>query len=256
MNSPEPFLDFGGRQVVVTGASSGIGRAIAVELARRGASLVLMGRDVGRLEETVRLIAAPGVEVMALDLRENVGWLDRFRDVVSRRGRIYGLCHAAGAVETLPVTAFRAESFRSMMEVNVTAALELSKVICRRDILAEEGGSLLFIASIYGSVGKPGQVSYSATKGALVAAARAMAVELARRKVRVNTLSPGLVHTRLADEALARLDPEQTRLLEASHPLGSGTPEDVARTATFMLAPQTRWLTGVDWALDGGYTAQ
>ena len=81
-------------------------------------------------------------------------------------------------------------------------------------------------------------------------------MELARRHIRVNTLSPGLVHTRLSDSALGRLDPEKTKQLEEAHPLGSGTPEDVARAAVFLLAPEARWITGIDLIIDGGFTAR
>jgi NAD(P)-dependent dehydrogenase (short-subunit alcohol dehydrogenase family) len=101
-----------------------------------------------------------------------------------------------------------------------------------------------------------GQIGYSATKGAVSAAVRSMAVELARRKIRVNSISPALVHTRLSDAALQRLDPARVQHLESLHPLGPGTPEDVARAAAFLLAPETRWITGTDLVIDGGYTAQ
>lgn len=255
-STTEPFVDFSGRRLVVTGASSGIGRAIAVELGRRGAHLVLMGRDAQRLEETARLTSGVEVDVLALDLREAAAAAAAVREVVARRGRLAGLCHCAGVVETLPLSALRLDSFRAMFEVNVTAGLELARTVTRRDCLEEAGGAILFVSSIYASVGQAGQIGYSASKGALLAAARAMAVELARRKIRVNTISPGLVHTPLADAALAKLDPQKLQALEAAHPLGSGTPEDVARAAAFLLAPQNRWITGIDLVIDGGYTAQ
>jgi NAD(P)-dependent dehydrogenase (short-subunit alcohol dehydrogenase family) len=143
-----------------------------------------------------------------------------------------------------------------MMDVNLSAGLELARIMCRKDILTEEGGSLLFVASIYGWVGMPGQIAYSATKGAMLAAARAMAVELARRRVRVNTLSPGLVHTPMTEAAFHLLSTQQVHDLETAYPLGAGQPEDVARAAAFLLAPQNRWITGTDLIIDGGYTAQ
>ena len=122
--------------------------------------------------------------------------------------------------------------------------------------MSPEGGSLLFISSIYGLVGMPGQIAYSATKGALVAAARAMAIELARRRIRVNTLSPGLVETRMTESALDKLSSEHVEKLKALHPLGVGEPVDVARAAIFLLAPASRWITGVDLPVDGGFIAQ
>ena len=190
------------------------------------------------------------------DLKRTSGIVGLVRNHVSEHGRIYGLCHCAGAVETRPLTSFKVSNFREMMDVNVAAGLELSRAICRRDVATDEGGSLLFIASVYGSVGMPGQTTYSASKGAVLAAARSLAVELARRGIRVNTLSPGLIRTAMTEGAFSRLSGDQVRALEAQYPLGVGQPEDVARAAAFLLAPQSSWITGTDLVIDGGYTAR
>ena len=119
-----------------------------------------------------------------------------------------------------------------------------------------EGGSLLFISSVYGRVGVAGQIGYAATKGAIAAAVRALAIELARRNIRVNSLSPGLVMTPMTEAAFSVLSSEQIERIRAAHPLGIGQPEDVARAAAFMLSPAARWITGADVPVDGGYTAQ
>lgn len=252
----EEFIDFAGRRVVVSGASSGIGRAIAIELSRRGASLILAGRDHSRLEETAGLLATEGAYLMVLDFRRVAMIQGTVKEALASCGPVYGFCHCAGVVETLPLSAITPAGLQALFEVNVVAGLEMAKTLSRRDSMTAEGGSILFVTSIYASVGMPGQIGYSASKGALIAASRTMAVELARRKIRVNTISPGLVHTRLSDTALNRLDAEKTKKLEEAHPLGVGTPEDVAHAAVFLLAPQTRWLTGTDLIIDGGYTAQ
>jgi NAD(P)-dependent dehydrogenase (short-subunit alcohol dehydrogenase family) len=252
----EPFIQFQGRRIVVSGASSGIGRAIAIELSKRGAQIILLGRDVDRLNESLGQLHGTGHVTLALDLRDPAQILSSLSGLVAQGGKLYGLCHSAGVVETIPLNALRLDKFREMFEVNVTSGLELARVITRRDLLREDGGSLLFISSVYGMAGMAGQIGYSATKGAVSAAVRSMAVELARRKIRVNSISPALVHTRLSDAALQRLDPARVQHLESLHPLGPGTPEDVARAAAFLLAPETRWITGTDLVIDGGYTAQ
>lgn len=251
-----PFVDFGHRWVIVTGASSGIGRAIAVELGRRSARLVLIGRNEDRLRETAALLPADAARVVVQDLHQIEALQTLVGDHARDYGRVYGLCHCAGTVETRPLASFQAASFREMVDVNVIAALELARAVCRRTVMTEEGGALLFIASIYGLVGMPGQLVYSATKGALQSAARTMAIELARRRIRVNTLSPGLVHTPMTDAAFSLLSAEQVRAIEDAHPLGTGSPDDVARAATFLLAPQSTWITGTDLVIDGGYTAR
>ena len=250
--SDRPFIDFGGQWVLLTGASSGIGRAIGVELARRGARVLLTGRNEEQLKATQAQLPIDQSRVVVQDLRQTAALSGLVRDHARDHGRIHGFCYCSGIVETRPLASFQADGFRDMVDVNVTAALELAKAVSRREV----GGVLLFITSIYGMVGMPGQLAYSATKGALQSAARSLAIELARRKIRVNTLSPGLVHTPMTAKAFERLSEEQIREIESSHPLGPGEPEDVARAAAFLLAPQSRWITGTDLVIDGGYTAR
>jgi len=250
------FLEFDGKCVLVTGASSGIGRAIAVELSRHGARVILSGRDEGRLAETSRQLTADGHQILPLDLVDHSRILPAIIELRDKIGRIYGLCHSAGVVETRPLSSNKVEVVQSMLAIHLLAGLELARAICRRDVIQEEGGSLLFISSVYGRVGMPGQTGYCASKGAISAAVRALAVELARRKIRVNSISPGLVKTEMTQKALALLSKEQVEDLEQNHPLGVGTPEDVAKAAVFLLAPGNPWITGADLMVDGGFTAR
>ena len=114
---------------------------------------------------------------------------------------------------------------------------------------------MVFLSSIAAHVGVVGRVGYSASKGGIAAAARSMAVELARRNIRVNCVSSGLVKTPMTDKAFAQLTKEQITAIKNAHPLGIGKPEDVARAVAFLLAPQNTWITGADLIIDGGYTA-
>jgi len=247
--------DFGGHWIVVSGASSGIGRAIAVEVVRAGARAVLLGRRHDELQETARLCGdASRTEVLPIDLTQLPEIAPAVAGLVARVGRLYGLCHCAGVVQTLPLAATTSERLRSMMEVNLLAGMELARAVTRRDAIEQDGGSILWIASIYAHVGAPGQIAYCATKGAIVAAMRSMALELAPRKVRVNCLSPGLVRTAMTEVSGSRMSEEQWARIAAMHPLGTGAPEDVARAASFMLNPRNTWITGTDLVIDGGYT--
>jgi len=249
------FLDFDGKWVLVTGASSGIGRAIAIELSRHRARVILSGRDEGRLAETSRQLSADGHRVLLLDLVDHSRIVPAILKLRERIGRIYGLCHSAGVVETRPLSSNSVEVVQSMLAIHVLAGLELARAICRRDVIEEEGGSVLFISSVYGRVGMPGQTGYCASKGAISAAVRALAVELARRKIRVNSISPGLIKTDMTQKALGLLSKEQVENLEQNHPLGVGAPEDVAKAAVFLLAPDNPWITGADLTVDGGFSA-
>jgi NAD(P)-dependent dehydrogenase (short-subunit alcohol dehydrogenase family) len=142
------------------------------------------------------------------------------------------------------------------MDVNVLAGLELARAVTRRDAMTAGEGALLWLSSVYAHVAAPGQIAYCASKGAVVAAAKAMALELAPRKIRVNTLSPGFVSTGMTDGGHSGLSAEQWAAIVARHPLGAGNVGDVARAAVFLLDPRNRWITGTDLVIDGGYTSQ
>jgi NAD(P)-dependent dehydrogenase (short-subunit alcohol dehydrogenase family) len=217
---------------------------------------MLVGRDRERLAATAGLLADAEHRALIIDLAK----LDTIAPEIVRLrqecGPIYGLCHAAGIVMTRPLHANTVEVVQSQLDVNLLAGLELARAVCRRDVMTPEGGSLVFLSSVYGRVGMPGQIGYCATKGAVVSAVRAMAVELARRNIRVNCISPGFVETAMTESALSVLSPEHVEKIKAAHPLGLGRPEDVAHAAAFLLAPETRWVTGADLAVDGGFTAQ
>lgn len=247
---------FHGKTIVVSGASSGIGRAVALHLARQGAGLVLIGRDRERLEETARQGNAPACRILELDLSRQTDIMPAIKDTVRAVGRLYGLCHAAGTVETLPLSATSPEKLQAMIQVNYLGGMELARAVTRRDILNEDGGSILFISAIYGLIGKPGQIAYSGSKGAVTAAARAMAIELARRNIRVNVLSPGIVRTEMTEKAFSGLTAQQVQALQDTHPLGFGSPEDVACAAAFLLSPESKWITGTNLVVDGGCSAQ
>jgi NAD(P)-dependent dehydrogenase (short-subunit alcohol dehydrogenase family) len=256
MTDPCSFLDFDGRWIVVTGASSGLGRAAATELVRHGARVVLVGRDNTRLAETAAAFRADDHRILALDLNRHDAIAGEIAAIARDTGPLYGLCHAAGVVATRPLQANKVDVVQEQLNVNLLAGLELARAVCRRDLMTPEGGSLVFISSVYAHVGMPGQVGYCATKGAVGAATRALAIELSRRNIRVNCISPGLVFTSMTEHALGLLSAEHVERIKASYPLGPGQPEDVARAAVFLLAPGTRWITGADLVVDGGFTAQ
>lgn len=249
------FIDFEQKYVMVTGATSGIGRAISVLLSRQNARVLLLGRDEKRLSEVVNGLTGTGHQTLCQDLQDAASVEVLLKERVKTIGRIYGLCHCAGIAETRPLANAKANGVKAMFDINVVAGIEIARVVSRRDVTDEAGGSFLFISSVYGMVGKPGQIGYSASKGAVAAFARSMAVELSRRNIRVNVLSPGLVKTNMTQKAFSLLSEEQVKAIEDAHPLGVGKPEDVARAAVFLLAPQSAWITGTNLVVDGGYTA-
>lgn len=251
-----PLADYQEKRIVVTGATSGIGEAIARELSRRGAKPILVGRNIDKLRATTAQLGLPDHYALPLDLKDHAAILPGIMSLSQKIGRIYGLCHAAGTADTVPLSSCTVDKVKEMMDVNLLAGLEMARAVCRRDIMEENGGAVLFIASIYGQIGMAGEIGYSASKGGVIAAARAMAIELARRRIRVNVLSPGLVNTKMTDKAFAQLSEKHRKEIEENHPLGIGMPDDVARAAAFLLDPQNAWITGTNLTVDGGYTAR
>lgn len=252
----QPFIDFQGRKIIVTGASSGIGHAISVELSRHGATLILLGRNLDTLMHTASMLESKNYHILQFDLTEFSEISNKVKDLSKKVGRIYGVCHAAGIVETRPLSSCSVDGVKAMMDINLIAGIELTRIVCRRDVMEQDAGAVLFISSIYSLIGMPGEIGYSASKGAVKAVARTMAIELARRKIRVNSLSPGLVHTNMSKKYLSKLSEQHVKKLEEDFPLGVGAPEDVARAAAFLLSPQSSWITGTDLVIDGGYTAR
>lgn len=249
------FIDFEGKKVLITGASSDIGRAVSVELHRRGAFVILAGKDQNKLKETASLLTSNNYHIVCFGLNQQAEISPRIEKISQEIGRIYGLCYAAWVDQTRPFSSYKPEIVQSILDVNLLAAIETARAICRRNVMEERGGSMVFLSSIAAHVGVVGRVGYSASKGGIAAAARSMAVELARRNIRVNCVSSGLVKTPMTDKAFAQLTKEQITAIKNAHPLGIGKPEDVARAAAFLLAPQNTWITGADLIIDGGYTA-
>ena len=247
-------LDFSNRTILVTGASSGIGRATAILLSRLGARVVLVGRNPQRLAATVTQLAGSGHCVEACDLRDYEQIPAWTKEWVTRSGPLDGLVHSAGVQDATPVKALTRAPVESMWQLNVAAALWLAKGFRQRGV-NREGGSIVLVASVMGLVGQPARAAYSATKGAVVALTKSLALELAREQIRVNCVAPGYVRTEMTEALTATLTPEQIAAIAAQHPLGIGEPEDVAQAAAYLLSAAARWVTGTTLVVDGGYTA-
>ncbi len=243
-----------GRTVLVTGASSGLGRAISILVSRLGGRVVLVARSEQRLAETMSLLDGGEHRVEPFDLNELdaiPGWMKK---LASEVGVLDGLVHSAGLHATLPLRVLKPSRLDELMKVNVSAALALTKGFRQRGVRAEQG-SVVYLSSVAALAGSAGNAGYSATKGALVAMCRSLAIELAPEHIRVNCLAPGWVPTELAAKAEAKLEDAQLQAISDMHPLGLGRPDDVANAAAFLLADTGRWITGQTLAIDGGYTA-
>lgn len=247
-------LDLTGKTILVTGASSGIGRAIAVYLSELGATLVVSGRDESRLTETTGQLSGTGHRQAAMDLGDVDAIPPWMRELSETAGPLHGVVHCAGVQNVRPLRMIKDADIAKLMSVNLNAAFGLAKAFRQKGVAAP-GGGLVMISSVAGLTGQPGASMYSASKGGLVALARSLALELAGEHIRVNCIAPAMIMTEMAEDMQRKLAPEKWQELLGMHPLGLGEPQDVAAAVAFLLAPTGRWITGTTLVVDGGYTA-
>jgi NAD(P)-dependent dehydrogenase (short-subunit alcohol dehydrogenase family) len=248
-------LDLSGRVMLVTGASSGIGRDTALLLSQLGARLVLVGRDSGRLEGAVSELAGGGHIIEPFDLavaEEIPRWI---KSVVSNVGPLSGAVHCAAANSHRPLRILDVAKFEEIQRINVTASMMLAKGFRQKGCNAA-GGSLVFLSSVTGLVGLPGVAAYASSKAAVIGLTRTLALELAPEHIRVNCVAPAMVKTEMTEQMFQSLTAEQVTAIEAAHPLGVGSPRDVAHAIAFLLSDAARWITGSVLVVDGGYTAR
>ena len=244
------------KTILITGASSGIGRSCAVQCSKMGASLLLMGRNDDELNRTVSELQ-PGtkVEMIVADFSKMIDLELLIAEKIVTIGKIAGFIHCAGVEKTLPLKKQTSEVFQSIFDINVFAGFELAKIISLKKYKAEKA-SFVFIASVAGMVGESGKTIYSASKGAVISGARSMSMELARSDIRVNSISPAMVKTPILEKMFDGIGEEASQNIIKKHPLGIGEPEDVANACVFLLSDAAKWITGTNLVVDGGYTAQ
>jgi NAD(P)-dependent dehydrogenase (short-subunit alcohol dehydrogenase family) len=249
-------LQLVGRTILVTGASSGIGRATSILLSELGARVVLSGRNAARLEETASAMEVRGHLARPYDLDNSDGIAEWLAGIVAETGALHGLAHCAGVTSLMPLRVLSLKHAAQVMRVNYDSAVALTLAFSKRR-MHQPGGSIVLVASVGGLVGLAGSAAYSGSKGAMIAFAKSAALELAQGGVRVNCVAPAYVRTEMYDRNLTVQTPEQLeQRVAAMQPLGLGTPLDVAHAIAFLLADTGRWITGSVLTVDGGYTAQ
>lgn len=243
-----------GKTILITGASSGIGRRIAIDVSNAGGKVVLVGRDISRLKETLSFLVGKGHTFYTFDLKD----LDRIKAFVSglieENGAFDGFVHSAGVEKTVPLRYTRITDYEELFRVNCLSSLEIVKHLNSGNGFSE-GGSVILISSISALIGRKGLSAYSASKGALISASRVMALELAKKRIRVNTISPGTILTPMVQDALNELPLEIREQRLSGFPLGLGDVSDVSNACVFLLSEAARWITGHNLVVDGGYTS-
>jgi NAD(P)-dependent dehydrogenase (short-subunit alcohol dehydrogenase family) len=249
-------IDLSGKVAVVTGGSRGIGREIALALARAGAGVALLGRDRAKLEESVELVRAAGGEAapFVCDVRDEAQVRQTADDVMQRFGAVHILVNNAGTAIRKNVIDFSLDEWRTVTETNVTGVF----LACKYFVPHMRGrgyGRIISLASIMAHVSSPGRGVYSATKHAVAGLTKALALELVDDQITCVAISPGFIATDLT--APLRADPAKNAALMAQTPMRRwGTAEEIASLALYICSDQAAFMTGNDVLMDGGWMAQ
>ena len=252
MNNPFSLKN---KAIVITGASSGIGRQCAISCLQMGAKVVLIARNIDRLQETISLLEGEDHLFYSLDITKFSEIEPVIKDVVNKLGKISGFIHSAGIEMTKPLKMMKPNDYQNLFNVNVISGFEFAKAITKKKF-AEKNLSLVFISSIMGELGQAGKVGYCSSKAAIIGGVKAMALELASKQIRVNAISPAVVETEMSKNLYSNLSEEEQNEITLMHPLGLGKPEDVANACIYLLSDASKWVTGTNLIVDGGYSAR
>lgn len=243
-----------GKNIIVTGASSGIGQQCAIDCSRMGANIIMIARNEERLKETLSMMEGNQHQLVVFDITQFENIPAIVSDIVSKVGAIHGVLHCAGISRTEPLKLTTPETLNRYFCSNVTGAVMLTKEICKIKNFSKGGGSIVFFCSVSGIIGESCKSTYSITKAALLGAARSLATEYAKRKIRFNCVSPGVVETAINKNQPYMKDPEIRKVYESKHLLGFGETTDISNACIFLLSDASRWITGQNLVVDGGYT--
>lgn len=245
MTTINPF-SLEGKTILVTGASSGIGRGIAVTCSKMGAKVIINGRNVAKMQETIGLMETEQSQMIAGDLTDETA----LKELVLSLPKLDGVVHCAGMGQRIPCKDLQKANVDQVMGVNFKAPVMLQAELLRQKKI-NKAASIIFIASIASWSPSFGNSIYSASKGAIISYANCLAIELAPRNIRVNCISPAMVWTDLI--LCDGTDEEQLKEDEQKYPLKRyGRPEDIANLAVYMLSDASAWMTGSNVKISGG----
>jgi len=240
-----------GKTIFITGASSGIGRATAIECSKLGATVVITGRNKERLNETYTQLEGNGHIQLIADLNKT----QEIEKLLSNLPVIDGCVNNAGIVKTTLTSFITNEALNEVMQTNTIAPILLTQQLIKKKKL-KAGSSIVFTSSISGvSIALLGNVLYSTSKGAINGFVKNAALDLATKKIRVNSVTPGMVETAILNDGT--ISNEQLKEDMKKYPLKRyGKPEEVAYAIIYLLSDASAWVTGTNLLIDGGLTLQ
>ncbi|MEO8234880.1 MAG: SDR family oxidoreductase [Flavobacterium sp.] len=236
--------------ILITGATSGIGLALCKYLLENNCKVIAVGRDEDKIEN----LKSAKFLFVKLDLNDFSQYNTIFEEALNGE-KLDGFVHCAGIEETMPITLYTPENIQKIFNINVFSGIELLRFFSKKKY-SNDGSSVVFISSVMGELGQPGKIGYCSTKAAILGLVKSSALELAKRKFRVNAISPGVVNTPMTQKLFSQIDQDNIQRIKNMHPLDIGQVEDVIPLLVFLLSDNSRWITGQNIKIDGGYSIQ
>ena len=246
-------MSLNGKTIIVSGASSGIGRAIAIQVSKQGAKVILLARNEEKLQETLNCMVGKGHKSYSFDL-SNLDEIEPFiKQLIKDHGSVDGYVHSAGVGSTRPLHMLKPSKLQEVMNVNFNSFVEIVRCLAKRSNLNEKA-SIVGISSVAGQEGNQSKTAYCASKAAMDAAVRCIAKELSSRQIRANTIAPGLADTDMFQQFInnSGADSEDARNVLSRQYLGVVPPEEIAFMVAFLLSNASSHITGTTIAIDSG----
>lgn len=245
MNNP---FSLENKTILITGASSGIGKATAILCAQMGAKLIVTGRTESKLDEVYDSLIGEGHQKIVVDFENENAIIDLVAMVI----QLDGIVHSAGILETIPLAFTNSEKLSRIMRVNFEVPFSITQQLLKAKKFNKET-SIVFVSSLSGySTVASGISAYSASKGAISASIRVMALELAPKRIRVNAVCPGMVRTDMNTDNDNLTEAQLLEDEKRNYPLGYGTSKQIATSIAFLLGEGSSWITGTNLVIDGG----
>ena len=250
-------MDLQGKNIIITGASSGIGRTCAIECSKAGARVHLVARNLEKLKAVSEMLGDNVYTINSLDVTNSEEIEPLVSRIVESHGSIDGFIHSAGIQRVQAFRNIDKSHYIDVFSLNTISAFDVSRVLIKKKYCSETGMSIVFISSVMSVAADAGLTSYCASKAALVGGARAMAIELAPKNIRVNCVSPGTVeNTAMTEGLMDSISNEEFERIVKHYPMGLGDTQDVAKLCVFLLSEDAKWITGQNIVIDGGYSVK